>query len=287
MTATLEGLSVSVARLVHIYRADGHDVAALSGVDLSVSAGGTLALLGPSGAGKSTLLSLIAGMERPTAGTITIGDQRTDQLDDAEIDTWRGDRVALVLQGGHRNLLPYLTVRDNIRLAQWGSTNATPDAEDLISWVGLQDDVADCRPAQLTESQAQLAALCVGAAAAPGLLLADEPTASLSTDATEQVISALQRVNDALGTTILTVTHDPTLASAMQRTVTIRDGRVGAHAQDGVELAVVSPDGSVPLPDDVLDELPPGTLLRVQRDPDQEHLRLVVEPWDGQEGRGA
>lgn len=285
-TMTGVGLSVHVARLVHIYRADGHDVAALSGVDLSIDAGSTLALLGPSGAGKSTLLSLIAGMERPTAGTITIGDERTDQLADAEMDRWRGDRVALVLQGGQRNLLPYLSVIDNIRLAQWGSTTgAAPDPDDLLDWVGIPDDLVHRKPPELTEAQAQLVALCVGAASGPGLLLADEPTASLAADATHQVIEALRRLNDSLGTTILTVTHDPVLAGAMDRTVTIRDGRVGAQAHDGVELAVVSPDGALPLPDDVLDELPPGTLLRVQRDETSDRLRLVVEPWsrDGED----
>jgi putative ABC transport system ATP-binding protein len=173
------GVAVQVSRLVHIYRSDGHDVAALSGVDLSIDPGSTLALLGPSGAGKSTLLSLIAGMERPTAGTITIGSERTDQYTDAQRDALRGSKIGTVLQGGHRNLMPYLSVRENVRLAQWGAAGDTPDPDDLLDLVGLSADTARRRPADLRPSEAQLAALAVATSSGPGLLLADEPTASL------------------------------------------------------------------------------------------------------------
>ncbi|BDZ56742.1 ABC transporter ATP-binding protein [Barrientosiimonas endolithica] len=274
------GLSVQVSRLVHIYRSDGHDVAALSGVDLVVAAGSTLALLGPSGAGKSTLLSLIAGMDRPTAGTITVGEQRTDQLTDLQLDALRGDQVSLVLQGGARNLVPYLTIRENLDLARWGVQHDAPDPQDLADLMGLGQETLARHPEQLRPSEAQLAALCVGAASGPGLLLADEPTASVGTDGAERVIAALHELNRTLGTTVLTVTHDPVLAGAMERTVTIRDGRVGSQAHDGVELAVVAPDGSLPLPDDILDELPAGSLLRIQRDPDTERPRIIVEPYE-------
>ncbi|WP_431844247.1 ABC transporter ATP-binding protein [Calidifontibacter indicus] len=253
-------------------------MAALSGVQLEVAAGSTLALLGPSGAGKSTLLSLLAGLDRPTAGTITIGGQRIDRLTNAELDEWRGRNVALVLQGGRRNLVPYLTIRDNIDLAGLQAGEG-PTTEDLLGWVGLGSEVAEKTAPQVTATQAQLAALCVGVAAGPGLLLADEPTAALGNDAAGDVIRALDRINTELGTTVLTVTHDARLASAMQRTVTIRDGRVGGQAHAGIELAVIATDGSLPLPDDVLDDLPPGTAVQVLRDPDPSRTRLMIEPW--------
>lgn len=276
---TARGVAVQVSRLVHIYRSDGHDVAALSGVDLTIEPGTTLALLGPSGAGKSTLLSLIAGLDRPTAGTITIGTERTDQHSEEQRDAMRGDRIGLVLQGGHRNLLSYLSVRENIRIAQWGASGDTLDADDLLDLVGLPSGTAEQRPDELRASEAQLAALAVAAGSAPGLLLADEPTASLGEHDAATVIAALARLNESLDMTILTVTHDPTVAAAMQRTVTIRDGRVGSQGRDGVELAVVAPDGSLPLPDDILDDLPPGSLLRIVRDETAERPRMIVEAW--------
>lgn len=281
---TASGLAVNVSRLVHIYRSDGHDVAALSGVDLTIEPGSTLALLGPSGAGKSTLLSLIAGLERPTAGTITIGSERTDQHTDEQRDAMRGDRIGLVLQGGHRNLLPYLTVRENVRIAQWGTTGDPLDPDEVLDLVGLADDAAQRRPENLRASEAQLAALAVAAGPVPGLLLADEPTASLGEHDAARVIDALGSLNQSMGMTVLVVTHDPTVAASMQRTVTIRDGRVGSQGRDGVELAVVAPDGSLPLPDDVLEELPPGALLRIIKDEDSPRPRIVVEAWtEGEE----
>lgn len=273
------GLAVHVSRLVHIYRSDGHDVAALSGVDLAIEPGSTLALLGPSGAGKSTLLGLIAGLDRPTAGTITIGSERTDQHTDEQRDAMRGDRIGLLLQGGHRNLLSYLTVRENIRIAQWGAAGDTLDPDELLDLVGLPPDTAERRPHDLRASEAQLAALAVAAGSVPGLLLADEPTASLGEHDATTVIRALSELNRSLGMTVLTVTHDPTVAASMQRTVTIRDGRVGSQGRDGVELAVVAPDGSLPLPDDVLEDLPPGSLLRIIKDENADRPRIVVEAW--------
>lgn len=275
-------MDVRVSGLVHIYRTEGQDVAALSGVSLDVEAGTTLALLGPSGAGKSTLLMLIAGLDRPTAGTISVGGHALGDWGDAELDRRRGQLLGLVLQGGARNLLGHLTLRQNIEFAGLGAADA-PTATRLLEWVGVDDSVADRRPAQVSPAQAQLAALCVGAASAPALLLADEPTASLGPGEGGRVVQALQRINAELGSTVLTVTHDPALASAMHRTVTIRDGRVGAQAEAGVDIALVAPDGSLPLPDHVLGSWPSGTAVQVETDGDGEEQRLVVRRWIAEE----
>ncbi len=274
------GVGVQVARLVHIYHADDHDVAALSGVDLAIEPGTTMALLGPSGAGKSTLLTLIAGLASPTAGTITVGDTRIDQLSDRAMDELRGRQIGLVLQGGARNLLPNLTTRQNIELARWSGTDDT-DPVALLELMQLPAEVADRKVADLTPAQAQLTALCVGISGTPGLLLADEPTASLGPEGAQIVIDALHRINETLGTTILVVTHDASVAAAMQRTVTIRDGRVGSHGRDGIELAVVAPDGSLPLPDDVLAQIPAGSLVQVEAT-DQEG-RFVISAWQAKD----
>src|SRR5699024_3288266 len=110
----MSGLAVRTHGLVHIYRAEGHDVAALSGVDLAVGAGERIALLGPSGAGKSTLLALFGGLLRPSAGRIHVGDHELSAMTEAEIDAFRAGDVGIVLQGAERNHLPWLSIRGNI-----------------------------------------------------------------------------------------------------------------------------------------------------------------------------
>ena len=279
MNSTNHGVGVTVSRLVHIYHSEGQDVAALSGVDLHVAAGAMLALLGPSGAGKSTLLSLIAGLDRPTAGSITIGERRIDQLTDVQLDEIRGRELSLLLQGADRNLMPHLSIRENVLLAQWGRTTDVPAVDEVLDLLDLDERAAAGRPADLTPSQAQRAAMAVAIACRPGVLLADEPTSGLSGDAARTVIHALRRINTQWGTTVLTVTHDPAAAEAMDGTITIRDGRVGSQARDGVEVAVVAPDGSLPLPDDVLEKIPAGSFVRITVTPDDNHPRFVIEPW--------
>lgn len=269
------GLALAVRGLVQVYRSDGHDVAALSGVHLDVPAGATVALLGPSGAGKSTLLTLVAGLERPTAGRIRVGDHQLEKLDQRELDSLRGTVIALVLQGAGRNLLPYLTLRQNVQIASGSSVAAATEVLDLV---GVSARDAESTVDQVGGAARQLAALAVGIASGPGLLLADEPTAGLSGEEAEQVLAALVRLNAEIGSTVLTVTHDARVAAAMQRTVTIRDGRVGSQGRDGVELAMVAADGSLPLPEDVIEVLPPGGLVRIERDGDTR--RFILEPWE-------
>jgi len=263
----MTGMPVRTHGLVHIYRAEGHDVAALSGVDLAVAAGERIALLGPSGAGKSTLLALFGGMLRPSAGRIHVGDHELSGMDEAEIDTFRAGEVGIVLQGAARNHLPWLTVRGNIDFAQEPARRAgrtVPAVDDLLGLLGLTD-VADAPLDVLTPGQLQLGALANALAAGPGLLLGDEPTSQLDHDARDVVLGALAEVGSSLGTTIVVVTHDPDVAQAFPRTVTIRDGRVGGEGRSGEEYSVVAADGSLPLPAPALDAFPPGTLLRVHR----------------------
>ena len=262
------GLPVRTQGLVHIYRAEGHDVAALSGVDLVVPAGDRLALLGPSGAGKSTLLSIFGGLLRPSAGRVFVGEHELSSMSEAEIDAYRASEVGIVLQGAQRNLLPYLTPRANVAFAQRGARRRgrpVPDAAEILARLGLTD-AADRPLTSLAPGHQQLLALAVGLACNPGLLLVDEPTSQLDHEARDLVLRELHAAGDALGTTVVVVTHDPEVAAAFARTVTIRDGRVGGEGRAGEEYAVVSADGSLPLPKHVLAELAPGTLVRLHED---------------------
>ncbi|MBM6544764.1 ATP-binding cassette domain-containing protein [Janibacter sp. YIM B02568] len=262
------GLPVRTQGLVHIYRAEGHDVAALSGVDLVVGPGERIALLGPSGSGKSTLLGLLGGLLRPSAGRIHVGDHELSAMTDEEIDAYRATEVGILLQGARRNLLPYLTPRENLVFASRSAARRgreLPEPAEVLRLVGLEGREDDPL-ARLTPGQLQLAALGVAMSTSPGLLLADEPTSQLDHGARDTVLDALAHTAATLGTTVVVVTHDPAVAAAFPRTVTIRDGRVGGEGRSGEEYAVVSADGSLPLPAEVLATVPPGTLVRVHHE---------------------
>lgn len=251
--------------LVHIYRSEGHDVAALSGVDLSVDAGEVVGLLGPSGSGKSTLLALLGGLFRPSAGKIFVGDHELSALSPAELDAFQARETSLMLQGAGRNLVPYLTVRENVEFAAAQARRlgaAVASVDEGLELVGASD-FADAPLAQLSQGQLQMAALAVAMAPSPGVLLADEPTSALDRVARERIVAALLRVNRERGTTVV-VTHDPDVAARLPRTVTIRDGRIGGEGRSGQEYAVVTADGFVPLPVHIRVALPPGTLLRIE-----------------------
>ncbi|MBW8752509.1 MAG: ATP-binding cassette domain-containing protein, partial [Propionibacteriales bacterium] len=269
-------------RLVHIYRTEGHDVAALAGVDLSVRAGEFIGLLGPSGSGKSTLLSLLGGLFRPSAGQIRVGELELSAASDQELDNLRAHTVSLLLQGARRNLLPYYSPRENVAFAQAAARRERSahlrDPDEVLSSVGLEaHGGAELR--SLGADQLQLAALAVALAPGPGVLLADEPTGQLDHRSRDTVLDTLSRINEEWGTTIILVTHDVDVATALPRTVTIRDGRIGGEGRSGEEYSVVSADGFLPLPAHALVDLPPGTLVRFHTVDGTYHL--VVEDGDG------
>ncbi|HEY6747375.1 MAG TPA: ATP-binding cassette domain-containing protein [Mycobacteriales bacterium] len=273
----MTGLPVRTERLVHIYRSEGHDVAALSGVDLEVRGGELVGLLGPSGAGKSTLLSLLGGMFRPSAGKIFLGDAELTALSERELDVLRAHRVSMMLQGAGRNLIPYRNPEQNVVFAQrWARRRGRdlPAPREILAAVGLADS-AHVPLNQLSAGQRQLAAVAVALAPGPGLLLADEPTSQLDHSARDTVLEAIARSNRELDTTVLLVTHDPDVARSLPRTVTIRDGKIGGEGRLGEEYAVVTADGFLPLPAHALPGLPPGTLVRVRSVP--EGFLLIVE----------
>ena len=262
----MTGLPVRTQRLVHIYHTEGHDVAALSGVDLEVRSGELVGLLGPSGAGKSTLIALLGGMFRPSAGKIFLGDTELSGLAERDLDDLRATRVSTMLQGAARNLVPYRTPEQNVAFAQrWTRRHRSdlPAPREILAAVGLAE-AAHLPLTALPAGQLQLAAVAVALAPGPGLLLADEPTSQLDHAARDTVLQAIARANRELGTTVLLVTHDPAVAQRLPRTVTIRDGKIGGEGRLGEEYAVVTADGFLPLPAHALPSLPPGTLVRVR-----------------------
>jgi putative ABC transport system ATP-binding protein len=282
----MAGIGVTCRGAVYIYRQDGYDVVALSGVDLDIAPGEAVALLGPSGAGKSTLLSLLAGLLPPAAGRVEVGGHDLARATPTERDRMRATDVGVALQGAARNLLPYLPAELNVRFAQRGvppeRRAGLPAPGDVLDQVGLARSRRSVPPA-LSPSQRQRLALAVALANRPGLLLADEPTSQLDRAGRDEVVASLAAVRSA-GCTVVVVTHDPEIGVQMGRTVTIRDGRVGAEGRRGEEYAVVGRDGTVSLPPEVRGAVTPGTLLRVHLRPDG---TVLLEPAPDRDARTA
>jgi putative ABC transport system ATP-binding protein len=214
---------------------------ALADVSMGVAAGEVVAVMGPSGSGKSTLLNLIAGLDRPTAGTVTVAGRRIDRLGEGALARFRARHVGIVFQ--FFNLLDDLTVEDNVllpaQLAGASRRRARTRAAELLARMGLEEH-RDAYPARLSGGQRQRVAIARALVNSPELLLADEPTGALDTATGQQIGNLLRQLNDD-GQTLILVTHDPALAERYAaRTVRIVDGQVAAASGPAPRSAPVS-----------------------------------------------
>ncbi|MEU5885029.1 ABC transporter ATP-binding protein [Spirillospora sp. NPDC047279] len=201
---------------------------ALDHLDLEVEQGEALAVLGPSGSGKSTLLNLVAGLDRPSDGSVTVAGLRLDGMSEAASARYRRDRIGMVFQ--FFNLLDDLTVDDNVllpaRLAGMPRDEARDRAARLLERLGLQPHHARAYPGQLSGGQRQRVAVARALVNRPALLLADEPTGALDTASAAEVIALLAELNGD-GQTLVLVTHDVALANACAtRTIELVDGGI-------------------------------------------------------------
>ncbi|MBX7468607.1 ABC transporter ATP-binding protein [Streptomyces sp. NPDC059095] len=224
---------IACDRLVRVFTTDGVEVQALQGLDLLVTEGELMALVGASGSGKSTLMNILAGLDVPTAGAARVAGRDLLAMDSRARLGYRRDVVGFVWQQTARNLLPYLTAIQNVALPmQLGSRLAQrKKAERADSLLALLE-VAHCRdrrPHQMSGGEQQRVAIAVALANNPSVLLADEPTGELDSATGEQIFAAFRKANEELGTTIVIVTHDQTVASEVRRTVAIRDGRTSTE----------------------------------------------------------
>ena len=200
-------------------------VCALNGVDLTVSRGEFVAIVGASGSGKSTLLHLLAGVDRPTPGSVPIDGVEVGSLDPTRAALFRRRKVGLVYQ--FFNLIPTLSVEKNITLPLL-LDKRTPDPEaldTLLRTLGLQDK-RQALPGQLSGGQQQRVAIARALCCRPALLLADEPTGNLDRKNSAEILDLLRLCHQNLGQTILLVTHDETLAAQADRVITLSDGRI-------------------------------------------------------------
>jgi len=214
---------VRLTDITKVYQ--GGVTGALNGVSLTVETGEFTAVMGPSGSGKSTLLNLIAGLDRPTSGNVSVGGTDLGRLSESGLARFRRDRIGFIFQFFH--LLPNLTALENVLIpAQLrGRTAGDAAGRKLLSQLGIAD-IADRYPARLSGGQQQRVAIARALINQPALLLADEPTGALDTSSGEQVMALLAELHDE-GQTIVLVTHDAKLATRhAARVISITDGRV-------------------------------------------------------------
>jgi putative ABC transport system ATP-binding protein len=236
MTCVLEARS-----LVKTYGSGGVEVAALRGVDLSVERGEFVAIMGPSGCGKSTLLNLLAGLDRPTAGEVWLDGERIDTLNETELARMRRRKLGFVFQ--FFNLVPTLSAVENVELPLLLTgrrrREARRSANALLGELGIADKHGSA-PVLLSGGQQQRVALARALVHTPAVVLGDEPTGTLDSGATREVLGLLRGARDR-GQTVLVVTHDPRVAAAADRIVSLRDGRVAEESRLQAPRAVTLP----------------------------------------------
>jgi putative ABC transport system ATP-binding protein len=218
---------IELAGVEKVYRMGKVDYRALRGVDLTIAGGEMVAVVGPSGSGKTTILNLITGIDRPTAGEVTVDGQRLDEMSEEDLAVWRGANVGIVFQ--FFQLLPTLSALENAVLpldfARRGSKRERFErARHNLELVGLGDK-GEHLPAELSGGEQQRVAIARSLAADPKLIVGDEPTGNLDSVTAEEMFELLGQLNGE-GKTVLFVTHDRELAQRASRVVTIRDGVV-------------------------------------------------------------
>jgi putative ABC transport system ATP-binding protein len=208
------------------YHGSGSGVRAVDGIDLAVRSGEFVSVMGNSGSGKTTLLYLLAGLERPTSGSVQVGQKQIDQFNEKQLARLRRDTIGFVFQS--MNLLPTLSLRENILIAGY-LTDRVRHEVDATTGRLLEDleiaDAADRLPAQVSIGQQQRAAIGRALVNSPQMLFADEPTGSLNSSTSTEVLNALEAVSNS-GKTVVMVTHDLKAACRGRRVLFIRDGRL-------------------------------------------------------------
>ena len=276
--------------LVKIYKVANLEVVALQGLDLEMARGDVMALIGPSGSGKSTLLNIIGALDTPSAGAVRVGGLDLPQMDRRQREQYLRKTVGFLWQQPGRNLLPYLSALENVEMPMLLSGQDRRErrrqAMQLLEMVDLADRIR-FRPDRLSGGEQQRVALAVALANNPPLLLADEPTGQIDSKSSNQVFDALRRINEALGTTFIVVTHDPLVVERVDRVVAISDGRISTeirrhNADDGTvheeEWVLVDQSGRLKLPEAFVQALSLRDRAKVRLETDH----VSVWPKDGE-----
>jgi ABC-type lipoprotein export system ATPase subunit len=279
---------ISCENLVKIYKVADLEVVALQGVDLEVQAGEMMALVGPSGSGKSTLMNILGGLDTPSAGKVHVGEHNLLDMSRREQTLYRRRAVGFVWQQTARNLLPYLTAQENVELPMAlngvKSKHRRERAKTLLTQVGLGDRI-DHKPDRLSGGEQQRVAIAVALANLPPLLLADEPTGEVDSEASSTIFEIMRSLNREYGVTIIVVTHDFTVASRVDRVIGMRDGRASTEVlrkrdDAGVaiseeEFVILDRAGRIQLPQTYVQSLQMKDRVRLNLDVD--HVRVYPD----------
>jgi ABC-type lipoprotein export system ATPase subunit len=281
--------------LVKIYKVSDLEVVALQGLDLIVDQGEFIAIVGASGSGKSTLLNILGGLDTPSAGEVKVSGHDLLNMAHDERTRFRRHVIGFVWQQTARNLLPYLSAVENVALPM-SLAGVKPRlrrllAMELLEQVGLADRHAH-KPEELSGGEQQRVAIATALANSPRVIFADEPTGELDSGTASEIFEVLKTVNEASGTTIVVVTHDPLVAEHVNRTVAIRDGRTssevlrrtevseeGEHRTISEEFVVLDRVGRLQLPNEYVDALDLERRVRLTLDPD--HINVWPDRDDG------
>lgn len=288
MTTTVDAFGgdalIACDNLVRIYQVENIEVQALQGLDLLVDKGEMIAIVGQSGSGKSTLLNVLSGLDVPTAGAARVADWDLLRMSHADRLTYRRSVVGFVWQQTARNLLPYLSAKENVMMpmafAGTGPRMRARRAMELLEAMDMAGK-AHRRPHQLSGGEQQRVSIAVALANGPQVVFADEPTGELDSATGDDVFEALRSANKELGATVVVVTHDHAVSSQVQRTIAIRDGRTSTEVvrrtqvgADGVvhtsheEYAVLDRAGRLQLPADYRDALQLRDRVRLELESD-------------------
>lgn len=235
--------------LVKIYKIEDLEVVALQGLDLVIETGELMAIVGASGSGKSTLLNILGGLDHPSAGKVWVEGQDLLKVTGSAMDRYRRDKVGFIWQQTSRNLVPYLTAQENVELPMIVAGRSRRErrkwATELLEAVELADR-RHHKLSQLSGGQQQRVAIAVALANRPVLLLADEPTGEVDSATADTIFRTFRRLNASFNLTTIIVTHDPRIATAVDRVVAIRDGKTSTETIRQVrqiEQAIVGDDG--------------------------------------------
>jgi ABC-type lipoprotein export system ATPase subunit len=277
--------------LVKIYKVADLEVVALQGLDLTVEQGEMIALIGPSGSGKSTLMNMLGGLDVPSAGRVSVGDYHLTELNRRQQVQYRRDIVGFVWQQTAHNLLPYLSARENVELpmafAGLSAKERRQRSDALLDTVGMTQRAA-FKPANLSGGEQQRVALAVAMANHPRLLLADEPTGEVDSEAADQIFDTMHALNAAYGVTVVIVTHDYAVSKRVNRVVGMRDGRASIEVlrqKDGSgvplteeEFTVLDRTGRLQLPQGYIEQLGMRSLVRLHLGED--HIAIYPAEQD-------
>jgi len=280
--------------LVKIYKTRDTEVMALRGLDLIVERGELVVIIGASGSGKSTLLNMLGGLDKPTMGKLIVDGYDMLKMNTASLTSYKRKSVGFVWQNNARNLLPYLTARENVELiGRVGGRLDKKYAAELLELVGLSKRKNN-KLTEMSSGEQQRVATAIALINKPKLLLADEPTSAVDTKTTERMMDMYVNLQKELDLTIVIVSHDPNIARNVDRVISIRDGKTSSeflrtsniadlknfseNEDDQVELAVVDRSGRVQIPEEYLKNLSVGKKDKVRIE--NEGGKIVIYPVD-------